>query len=260
MRSKKSTALFFIIILLSCQVSNTAQTTNQLSQISTIDALLAGAYDGIFSTEGLLDYGNFGLGTFDKLDGEMIIYNGNIYQIKCDGSVVKNDVPVSTPFASVVNFSPDKTFTVNDVNNLDELAEELAVKTDNGNLPVAIKISGKFEHVKVRSVPPQEKPYPPLAKVTESQSVFEYDNIDGTLVGFYTPGYFKSLNVPGLHIHFLSTDETKGGHLLDLQLKEGKVEIDIMNKFFLYLPENSEHFNSINLQQDRSEELEKVEK
>jgi len=260
MRNKTALIALVVILFFVPKSNLTAQPTNQLSQVATIDALLAGAYDGIMKTDELHTFGNFGLGTFDKLNGEMIVYNGNIYQVKYDGALVKNDVPQTTPFAAVVNFKADETVQINEVKNIEELSKALAENIKNSNLPIAIKISGKFNHVKVRSVPEQEKPYRPLAEVSKEQSVFNYDNIEGTLIGFLIPGYFKSFNIPGLHVHFLSKDETKGGHLLDLNLKDGKVEIDYMNKFYLYLPEDSEHFSNIDLQKDRSEELEKIEK
>ena len=46
---------------------------NQLTQYSTIDALLSGVYDGNMSVAELKTRGNFGLGTFNGIDGEMII-------------------------------------------------------------------------------------------------------------------------------------------------------------------------------------------
>ena len=258
LRTQLSIIIFSVFYLMVCGLS--AQPKNQLSQVATIDALLAGAYDGIMNNEELHNFGNFGLGTFDKLNGEMIVYNGNIYQIKYDGTVVKNNGPASTPFAVVVNFETDEVTKVNEINNIEKLIEELSSKIENKNLPIAVKISGNFEFVKVRSVPAQTKPYRPLAEVVKDQSVFEYNNISGTLIGFLLPEYFKSFNVSGLHIHFLSDDETKGGHLLDLKLAEGKVELDYLNKFYVYLPDDSEHFNNLDLQQDRSKELEKIEK
>ena len=65
------------------------QPKDQLTQVSTIDALLAGAYDGVMNTSEFKNYGNFGLGTFDKLDGEMIVLNGDVYQARYDGKVIK---------------------------------------------------------------------------------------------------------------------------------------------------------------------------
>ena len=237
-----------------------AQQEDQLTQVATIDALLAGAYDGIMNNEELLHYGDFGLGTFDKLNGEMIIYGGHIYQAKSDGSVVLNDT-ASTPFAVIVNFAGDEEVTLNKVDDYKTLQEVISKNIENKNLPVAVKIKGHFNHVKVRSVPAQEKPYRPLSEVVKEQEVFGYDNIDGTLIGFVLPEYFKSFNASGFHLHFLSSDKTKGGHLLDANLNNGTADFDILNKFFVYLPdENSGNFGELNLDKDRSEELDKVEK
>lgn len=252
--------VIIIAVLLLLTISNFyAQPKDQLTQIATIDALLAGAYDGIFLTEDFDEYGDFGLGTFDKLDGEMIVLNGNIYKVKYDGTVIKNE-PTSTPFAAIVKFITDNSFEINGIVNFEKLEEAISEEIQNKNLPAAVKLEGSFEYVKVRSVPEQEKPYKPLAEVTKDQSVFEYENLEGTLIGFYIPAYFKSFNVSGFHLHFLSKDETKGGHLLDVKLNEGNVELDILNKFYVHLPGDSEEFGNIDLEKDRTEELENVER
>ncbi len=248
-----------IIFLLTLLQTN-AQNKDQLFQVGTVNALLAGAYDGIMETEELHSSGNFGLGTFDKLDGEMIVYEGNIYQVRYDGKVIKNDVPALTPFAAVVNFNSDEHFEISSIDSFENLVKVLSNKIENRNLPSAVEINGTFEYVKVRSVPAQKKPYPTLAEAAKEESVFEYENIEGTLIGFFMPEYFKSFNVPGLHVHFLSLDEMKGGHLLDLKLKKGISEIDILNEFYVYLPDDSDHFKNLDLNKDRSEELENVER
>ena len=56
-------------------------------QTSTIDALLDGAYDGEISFSQLRDHGDFGLGTFEACDGEMIGSGGGRFCAAVDGSV-----------------------------------------------------------------------------------------------------------------------------------------------------------------------------
>ena len=79
-----------------------------LFQVSTIDALLSGVYDGDVTIGELRKRGNFGLGTFNKLDGEMLAVDGRYYQIKADG-VASGAAVHETPFASVVRFKGIKT-------------------------------------------------------------------------------------------------------------------------------------------------------
>ncbi len=79
------------------------------------------------------------------------------------------------------------------------------------NMIYAIRVDGYFEHVKVRSVPKTEN-YKPLVEVAENQPEFEFNQIKGTIAGFYTPSYLSTVNVPGLHLHFISEDFEHGGH------------------------------------------------
>jgi acetolactate decarboxylase len=113
--------------------------------------------------------------------------------------------------------------------------------------------------MKVRSVSKQEKPYPPLAEVAQQQSVFEYIGVSGTIVGFRCPSFVKGINVPGYHLHFISDDKTKGGHILGFTTIGGNLQLDTCNRFYMVLPE-LEQFAGLDLSKDRSEELEKVEK
>ena len=36
-----------------------------------------------------------------------------------------------------------------------------------------------------------------------------------SLVGVYFPDYMDGINMPGWHLHFLSEDRAKGGHVFD---------------------------------------------
>ena len=229
-------------------------------QTSTIDALLAGVYDGDMSCRRLLKHGDFGIGTFDRLDGEMVLLDGNMYQIKADGKVYEPDLSVKTPFATICQFTTDRTFPIkkgSDYETIENLINEYA---PNQNLFYAIKITGQFRSVKTRSVPGQQKPYPPLKEVTSTQPEFNMKNISGTIVGFRCPPYVKGINVPGYHLHFISSDQTQGGHVLSFEIADGKCEIDVLNQYFLTLPVDTKEFAETDLSKDRSKELKDVER
>jgi len=232
---------------------------NTLTQVSTIDALLAGAYDGQMPTGQLLRYGDFGIGTFDALEGEMIVLDGTVYQALADGTVRTMPLDTTTPFACVSSFWPDMTTCLHGAHSKEtfqKAADELA---PDQNLFLAVQFDGHFTSMKVRSVPKQEKPYPPLAEVTEHQSVFEYTGVSGTLLGFRSPSFAKGINVPGWHLHFISDDKTKAGHILDFTAAGGNLQLDVCNRFYMILPDQGQ-FAALDLSKDRSEELKKVEK
>ena len=246
-----------IIILSGCCAAAPQHT---VSQVSTIDALLAGVYRGHVPLRHLLAMGDTGIGTFDNLDGEMIIMNGTVYQVKADGKVYLPDLNIKTPFAAVVNFKADKTFTLPPGIDFKGLTAIIDKEAANDNLFCAIVIHGTFSKMKTRSVPAQQEPFKPLAEVTKNQPVFNLDNVSGTVTGFRLPPFVKGINVPGYHLHFLSDDLKSGGHILDFELSGGTAEISICDKFFMLLPGNEKMFSSADLSRDRSAELDKAEK
>lgn len=230
-----------------------------VTQVSTIDALLAGVYDGHMACGELLKNGNFGIGTFDGLDGEMVVLDGTVYQVKADGRVYTPGPRLTTPFAAVVRFQPDRALTVEDPLSYDDLKKLLDKEVPDQNIFCGIRIDGRFSFMKTRSVPAQKKPYPTLVEVTKNQPVFEMTDVTGTIVGFRCPPYVKGINVAGYHLHFISRDRTSGGHILAFNSEDAAIRIDACNRFLLVLPKTSDAFSSTDLNIDRESELEKVE-
>ncbi len=255
---KRYIAGIFCFLLLLFSVQAPAQ--NTIMQVSTIDALVAGLYDGTMSCGRLLQYGDFGIGTFDRLEGEMLVLDGTVYQIKADGRVYTPDGSMTTPWAAVCRFGADDTIVLKKRMNFKELEEALDTSISNKNLFYAIKITGTFSYMKTRSVPAQNKPYPPLAEVIKGQSVFEMKNISGTIVGLRCPAYVKGINVPGYHLHFISEDHARGGHILELETDTATCAIDRCNQFFLVLPKEGEAFKKVDLSKDRTKDLYQIEK
>jgi len=227
-------------------------------QVSTINALLQGLYDGEITCGTLKERGDLGIGTFDGLDGEMIMVDGNILKVKADGRVFPVPDGEKTPFATVTFFQADRAQNVKEVADYAQLQRLLDSLITNRNVFYAIRIEGTFSYVKTRSVPKQVKPYPPLAAAVENQSEFELRNVRGTVAGFYCPPYVQGINVPGYHLHFVTEDRKQGGHLLECSLQEGTAELDQLREFHMLLPGDSD-FAQANLTTDRREELKKVE-
>lgn len=229
-------------------------------QTSTIDALIAGVYDGNMTCRELMKHGNFGIGTFDTLDGEMVLLDGKMYQVKSDGKVYEPNHSLRTPFATVTRFTPEKRFTLPAGTDFTDLEKIVDQQAPNKNLFLAIKITGKFKLMHTRSVPSQKKPYPALNIVTKSQPEFHLTEVSGTIVGFRCPPYVKGVNVPGYHLHFIDDARTVGGHILGFELTEGQCEVDTLNQYRLSLPADEAAFAATDLSKDRSQELHAVEK
>lgn len=199
---------------------------NTLFQVSTLNSLLAGDYDGHVNYRSVKKYGNFGLGTFNALDGEMVAVDGEFYQVHEDGtvSVVRNKQ--LTPFAAVTFFKADDAFTISEETSCTELHELLQQRFPSNSLPYAIKVSGYFTSLTTRSVPRQVKPYPPLAEALQQQVVFNLDQVEATLAGFWLPAELSGINVAGFHFHAITEDALSGGHVLGCEAFDVEVEID----------------------------------
>lgn len=226
--------------------------------VSTIDALLQGVYDGSMTFDELATYGDFGIGCGDRLDGELIGIDGEWYLIRVDGRAYPVAGNEKTPFAATTFFDPDIVIAVDSPMNLTALQDRVQAELSSENLFHAIRVDGTFPHVVTRSVPAQERPYPRLASVTANQTVFTLENVTGTAVGFWTPALAKGVNVPGYHLHFITSDRTAGGHVLDMALAEGTVQVDVTANFTMALPPGGD-FLTVDLSGDLSGELEAVE-
>lgn len=230
-----------------------------LYQVSTIDALLQGVYDGALSVGELETHGDFGIGTLDGLNGEMLALDGNYYQVKSDGIAYPVSENMTTPFATVTYFEADEKLRPEKPMNLTEFEQYIDLNLPSKNFFYAVKIEGNFSYLKARSVPKQEPPYRKLADVIANQTVFEFENVSGTLVGFRTPDYVTSINVPGYHLHFITENRSAGGHVLEFELENGTVALDTTPAFFMELP-TSDNFSKVKLGQDLKTEMETVEK
>ncbi|MBF0319372.1 MAG: acetolactate decarboxylase [Nitrospirae bacterium] len=230
---------YILAIILAALLSSCAQ-PHVLYQYSSFNALLEGVYDGALTVGELKSHGDLGLGTFNALDGEMILVNSNVYQIKGDGTVYAVDDSVETPFAAAVFFNPKKSFTVEDGISCEQLQKKILQIVPSKNIFYAIKIEGDFKHIRARAVRAQRKPYPRLIDAAKDQGEFDFNNISGTIAGFYVPENFGGLSVSGVHIHFISDDRKSGGHLLSCTVSRARVEVDYLTDFFLELPKSGD--------------------
>jgi acetolactate decarboxylase len=224
-----------------------------LFQVSTSGALVKGIYERAVSSRLLLQHGDFGLGTFENLDGEMVVLEGAIYQVRSDGTVTQIVEDVGTPFAVVAPFVADHDEEIANAKSFQDLTEYCDRFRDSNNVFYAIRVDGHFQHVRARAMR-ATKDALPLAKAAAIQPEFDFEDVDATLVGIWAPQFSSALNVAGYHFHFLSVDRTKGGHLLACSGSNLRVRIERLNDFHLSLPE-SEDFLRADLSKDTSKEL-----
>jgi len=231
--------------------------TNSLYVSSPVNALVQGILREDKTLKQVLSHGNFGLGTFNDLDGEMVLVDGVFYQLRSDGSALIPELNIGTPYACVTHFHPTSSFELASASTYLQLQESITKKMLSNNLIYAIRVEGTFFRLRARSVPKQDA-YRPLVDVADDQKEFQYESISGQLVGFWTPDFMHSISVPGFHLHFLSEDKNHGGHLLDCLVKDAKVWLQPLDQLSLDLPHTIEYLHA-NLDKDPSSDLNKAE-
>jgi acetolactate decarboxylase len=230
-----------------------------LVQFSLVSALAAGDYVGDTPLADLLASGDFGVGTFSHLDGEMIVLDGKIYQALADGTVRAADLNGTTPFAAVTFFSEDGQITIPAANSLEELEEQLDRQLPRHGAPYAIRIDAEFPTLTLRSVRPVYSAREPLVDVVKDQITWEHEQLRGTLVGLRYPGWIDTLNVAGYHWHFVSYDRTIGGHVLACEFERGQVRFDECSTLVIHVPQ-SKAFEETGAGDVKKQDIEKIER
>jgi acetolactate decarboxylase len=216
-----------------------------LFQASTISALLVGVYDGEMTFRELKQHGDFGLGTLNGLDGEMVALDGRFYQVRTDGVAYPIDGAAKTPFAVVKRFRADRTVTLAGPADLTQLGQFLDRAIPTKNVLYAIRIEGRFKSLTTRSVPRQSLPYPPLLEATKHQQTFPFQNVQATLVGIRTPKWMADVNVAGYHFHCLTADRKAGGHVLACELAQATIALDEAREFRMALPDDAAYNQAV---------------
>jgi len=229
-----------------------------LFQISSINALVEGIYQGEISVDQLKEHGDFGLGTFDSLDGEMVALDGHFFQVTADGKVREVPGEALTPFAVVTFFQPGNHIDFLRCDNFAGLQDKIDEIRHSDNTFYAIRVDGHFDFVRTRAMHRTAEGVP-LVEAAANQPEFEFFDIAGSVVGFWSPSYVSALNVPGYHLHFISEDRSAGGHVLELSGSDLKLRIEEETALRLALPEN-EAFLRADLTRDVTEDLDKAER
>jgi len=218
--------LLLLASVVTAEARGPVRPVDTLYQVSTLAALLAGDYDGRIDYRTVMQQGDFGLGTFDALNGEMVAVDGAFYQVRADGIATPVAPDELTPFVTVTRFRADDAFHVSGPVSCTDLYLSLQNRFPSDQVSYAIRISGRFASLQTRSVPAQEKPYPPLAVALQQQVVFDFAQVDATLAGFWLPPVVADASVAGFHFHAILTDIMAGGHVLDCAVQEAEVTID----------------------------------
>ena len=224
-------------------------------QISTSSALVEGVYSGSVSSSTLLEHGDFGLGTFEALSGEMIVLDGRIYQIAGDVRLRSDDFLV--PFAAVTRFHAELSFEIGRFATLQELEAACDRHRQSDNLFYALRLDGIFQTLHARAVHPVPKGTG-LLDASKAEFEFHFHDLEGTVVCIWSPRYSSSFSIPGYHFHFVSSDRTKGGHVLNCSARQLRASIQTVSEYIVQLPETG-LFLTTNFDKDPASDLAKAE-
>jgi len=228
-----------------------------LFQVSNSTALTQGVFDGAVTIRELKEHGDVGLGTFDGLDGEMIVLDGVVYRADAGGNITVADDAALAPFAVITEFPDEPPVALSSIASFTDLAAQLDAHRQSDNLFYALRLDGHFARIKARSIARQPEGTT-LAEAAAGQSQFTFNDIDATLVGFWTPAYARTINVAGWHLHALSADHKHGGHVLDVVGENLTVAMTELADVRMVIPEAPE-FLEADLTQDVSEQLAQAE-
>ncbi len=209
-----------------------------LFQVSTLTGLERGLFYPVTTVGQMRQNGNIGVGAFEGMDGELLIIDGQAYNAMYSGKVVPVEDNSPIGYGAVAVLTANRTESMQNVPSYNQLQKSLEQLLPNKNIFYVFKIQATFNYLKVRSTAKQEKPYPGLAVVVKNQSTFEFNNIKGTLIGFRCPAYIQGVYAPGFHLHFISEDRQKGGHVLEANVADLTAQIGYLTQMHLLLPDN----------------------
>lgn len=235
--------------------------TDTLFQVSTLQALMQGYYYPVSTVKELKANGDFGIGCFERVNGELIMLDGVVYQAIYNSSILTPQDDYTVPYATVAFFHNDINVTFNKIKSIDTLKKQLdkIVNKTGKNMFYLVRIDGVFEDVTYRSEYAQKEPYKPLAKAMETdQKVFNKKNELGIIVGLFCPSFMDKLNTPGWHFHYITSDRKTGGHLIYLSSKKLAVQLSKKSNFKMILPEETK-FQNLPLSKDMGKDIGKVE-
>lgn len=205
---------------------------------------MAGVADSGIKVSQLISKGNQGIGTFTKIQGELVLLDGKVYQLQASGSIRTAGPEEQLPYAVATQFEPQKIeqTVLKNKGDVDRVLEDFDHHA--ANLFMSYRVDGRFKRVKARTVRGQEYEDQPLRELGSKQAVQEYEDIEGTIVGFRAPSAWQGFMVAGEHMHFIDKKREVGGHVLELE-SDGEVLFGaaVANNVHIELP-TSEKFNA----------------
>jgi acetolactate decarboxylase len=205
-----------------------------LFQSMPSSAFKTGLYSPYLTIGAARAHGDFGVGEYEFLDGEVTAVNGNYYRQTADGKLLLMEADERLCFASVTHFVPGNNFELDGGLTETTIQPVLLKQFGTDNAIFAMRIDGTFDQVTTTAVRRQSEPFATFDKVQHVS--FQFSALAGTLVCFYAPGFLAETGIAGFHYHFLAEDRTGGGHVTGFTLRTGVAQWCRLGQFTLGIP------------------------
>ncbi len=229
--------------------------TTKITQFGLAASFLSGLCDDEFTFKKIAEHGDFGHGTFNAIDGEMIAVDGVFYRADVDGNVAVVQPDQVSPLAVVTHFKPNSSCQLENIADFATFQSQIAQHMPKKNTIYAIRVDATFTFISARSELPQTKPYESIEiSIPKLQRSFLLENTQGSLIGYYVPEIYKSIILPGFHFHYINTTRNKGGHVFDFKFKQGTIRLQACTELHVMLP-ITKQFDSMDLNQNTDKAL-----
>ena len=234
----------------------------KIFQISTLQALALGYSRAVVPVSELLKHGDIGLGTFEDVNGEMIVADGECWRATEDGTVWRAEPDMGVPFASVAKAGYSVDFEIEGIKDIGKLKELLTLKIEEdfglNSIHIA-RIDGYFHTIHARAGAPYRSQHITLKDIlSKTQKDFCFESLYGTLVCVYYPDYMDGINASGWHMHFVSQDRSLGGHVFEVSMRSGECQVQKMDRIEIQLPKEPA-FDTYSLKEASKDEIAQVE-
>ncbi len=217
---------------------------NVLWQSLPSSAFKQGLYGPALTVGDARRHGDFGVGEYELLDGEVTGVDGAFFRQTAEGKLLPLADHERLCFASVTRFRPIGRLDLAGPQTETTVQPLFLEAFKTSNTIFAMRIDGFFESVTATAIPRQACPCLTFDKV--GHTPFSFSQLDGTLVAFYTPAYLAQTAIGGFHFHFLAADRTGGGHVTGFTLRQGVAQWQRIETFALHLP-RSEAFDNAHI-------------
>lgn len=230
----RSTLLGLITLTLISCTSQTRQPTNEVKIVGQMkNVMWKGQLHGSINLDTIANKTNlYGLGPVEFLAGEILIIDGKSYKstVVSDTEMhVEETYDIKAPFFGYANIPKWTEQTLPDsIQTIQQLEAYLDKETKNSPRPYKFKLTGTVEQaiIHIVNLPKGSKVSSP-EEAHKGQVNYKINNEQSEIIGFFSTEH-KAIfthHDTYLHMHLMTADRQKMGHLDEVLFKKGTVKL-----------------------------------